>query len=362
MDSKLKFFNNRITSAHNLTPILHHSQGKSIKYEIDNNNEERKNNLIPKFSFKEKELDLSCEENIIKELKKIDNKNGNLFNEYLRKKILSSKNINTVINNNNVSFIKELNIIYNIERDKREINYNFKCIGNKDYFDKYTNGIDFPIDFKSNFSDIKLINYSSSKNKLKCELLENKPIIKIHNFILSENEEVEINFKVLSIKENKINLYSKEYINIWKGAFNSIGNITINFLDNLICCSMANGLFKYSNDINCFNYKDIIPENGLEEIAFVTQKKTKIKITQELTSKRIIPKNKESKFNAELQDFFKKNYNIENQSITIYKDHNFSGLISNPFSKSSKTTISLSNVKEEEKIVYEIILESEYNN
>lgn len=43
---------------------------------------------------------------------------------------------------------------------------------------------------------------------------------------------------------------------------------------------MANGLFKYSNDINCFNYKDIILENGLEEIAFVTQKKTKIKITQ----------------------------------------------------------------------------------
>ena len=141
MESKLKFLNNRITSAHNLTPILHHSQGKSIKYEIDINNEERKNNLIPKFSFKEKELDLSCEENIIKELKKIDNKNGNLFNEYLRKKILSSKNINTVINNNNVSFIKELNIIYNIERDKREINYNFKCIGNKDYFDKYTNRI-----------------------------------------------------------------------------------------------------------------------------------------------------------------------------------------------------------------------------
>jgi hypothetical protein len=101
---------------------------------------------------------------------------------------------------------------------------------------------------------------------------------------------------------------------------------------------MANGLFKYSNDINCFNYKDIIPENGLEEIAFVTQKKTKIKITQELISKRIIPKNKESKFNAELQDFFKKNYNIEHQSFTIYKDHNFSGLISNPFSKSSKTT------------------------
>ena len=361
MESKLKFFNNRITSAHNLTPILHHSQGKSIKYEIDINNEERKNNLIPKFSFKEKELDLSCEENIIKELKKIDNKNGNLFNEYLRKKILSSKNINTVINNNNASFIKELNIIYNIERDKREINYNFKCIGNKDYFDKYTNGIDFPIDFKSNFSDIKLINYSSSKNKLKCELLENKPIIKIHNFILSENEEVEINFKVLSIKENKINLYSKEYINIWKGAFNSIGNITINFLDNLICCSMANGLFKYSNDINCFNYKDIIPENGLEEIAFVTQKKTKIKITQELISKRIIPKNKESKFNAELQDFFKKNYNIENQSITIYKDNNFSGLITNPFSKSSKTTISLSNVKEEVKLVHEVIIENEYN-
>ena len=361
MESKLKFLNNRITSAHNLTPILHHSQGKSIKYEIDINNEERKNNLIPKFSFKEKELDLSCEENIIKELKKIDNKNGNLFNEYLRKKILSSKNINTVINNNNASFIKELNIIYNIERDKREINYNFKCIGNKDYFDKYTNGIDFPIDFKSNFSDIKLINYSSSKNKLKCELLENKPIIKIHNFILSENEEVEINFKVLSIKENKINLYSKEYINIWKGAFNSIGNITINFLDNLICCSMANGLFKYSNDINCFNYKDIIPENGLEEIAFVTQKKTKIKITQELISKRIIPKNKESKFNAELQDFFKKNYNIENQSITIYKDNNFSGLITNPFSKSSKTTISLSNVKEEVKLVHEVIIESEYN-
>ena len=361
MESKLKFLNNRITSAHNLTPILHHSQGKSIKYEIDINNEERKNNLIPKFSFKEKELDLSCEENIIKELKKIDNKNGNLFNEYLRKKILSSKNINTVINNNNASFIKELNIIYNIERDKREINYNFKCIGNKDYFDKYTNGIDFPIDFKSNFSDIKLINYSSSKNKLKCELLENKPIIKIHNFILSENEEVEINFKVLSIKENKINLYSKEYINIWKGAFNSIGNITINFLDNLICCSMANGLFKYSNDINCFNYKDIIPENGLEEIAFVTQKKTKIKITQELISKRIIPKNKESKFNAELQDFFKKNYNIENQSITIYKDNNFSGLITNPFSKSSKTTISLSNVKEEVKLVHEIIIENEYN-
>ena len=89
MDNKLKFFNNRITSAHNLTPILHHSQGKSIKYEIDNNNEESKNNLIPKFSFKEKELDLSCEENIIKELKKIDNKNGNLFNEYLRKKILN---------------------------------------------------------------------------------------------------------------------------------------------------------------------------------------------------------------------------------------------------------------------------------
>ena len=361
MESKLKFLNNRITSAHNLTPILHHSQGKSIKYEIDINNEERKNNLIPKFSFKEKELDLSCEENIIKELKKIDNKNGNLFNEYLRKKILSSKNINTVINNNNVCFIKELNIIYNIERDKREINYNFKCIGNKDYFDKYTNGIDFPIDFKSNFSDIKLINYSSSKNKLKCELLDNKPIIKIHNFTLSENEEVEINFKVLSIKENKINLYSKEHINIWKGAFNSIGNITINFLDNLICCSMANGLFKYSNDINCFNYKDIIPENGLEEIAFVTQKKTKIKITQELISKRIIPKNKESKFNAELQDFFKKNYNIENQSITIYKDNNFSGLITNPFSKSSKTTISLSNVKEEVKLVHEVIIENEYN-
>ena len=42
MDNKLKFFNNRITSAHNLTPILHHFQGKSIKYEIDNNNEERK--------------------------------------------------------------------------------------------------------------------------------------------------------------------------------------------------------------------------------------------------------------------------------------------------------------------------------
>ena len=36
---------------------------------------------------------------------------------------------------------------------------------------------------------------------------------------------------------------------------------------------MANGLFKYSNDINNFNYKDIIPENGLEEIAFVTKKK-----------------------------------------------------------------------------------------
>ncbi len=212
MESKLKFFNNRITSAHNLTPILHHSQGKSIKYEIDNNNEERKNNLIPKFSFKEKELDLSCEENIIKELKKIDNKNGNLFNEYLRKKILNYKNINTVINNNNVSFIKELNIIYNIERDKREINYNIKCIGNKDYYDKYTNGIDFPIDFKSNFSVIKLINYSSSKNKLKCELLDNKPYIKIHNFTFSENEEVEINFKVSSIKENKINLYSKEYM------------------------------------------------------------------------------------------------------------------------------------------------------
>ena len=82
---------------------------------------------------------------------------------------------------------------------------------------------------------------------------------------------------------------------------------------------MANGLFKYSNDINCFNYKDIIPEKGLEEISFVTQKKTKIKITQELISKRIIPKNKESKFNAELQDFFKKNYNIEHQSITIIK-------------------------------------------
>ena len=154
MDNKLKFFNNRITSAHNLTPILHHSQWKSIKYEIDNNNEERKNNLIPKFSFKEKELDLSCEENIIKELKKIDNKNGNLFNEYLRKKILNYKNNNRVTNNNNVSFIKELNIIYNIERDKREINYNFKYIGNKDYFDKFTNGIDFPIDFKSNFSKI----------------------------------------------------------------------------------------------------------------------------------------------------------------------------------------------------------------
>ena len=154
MDNKLKFFNNRITSGHNLTPILHHSQGKSIKYEIDNNNEERKNNLIPKFIFKEKELDLSCEENIIKELKKIDNKNGNLFNEYLRKKILNYKNNNRVTNNNNVSFIKELNIIYNIERDKREINYNFKCIGNKDYFDKFTNGIDFPIDFKSNFSKI----------------------------------------------------------------------------------------------------------------------------------------------------------------------------------------------------------------
>ena len=41
-----------------------------------------KNYLITKFIFKEKELDLSCEENIIKELKKIDNKNGNLFNEY----------------------------------------------------------------------------------------------------------------------------------------------------------------------------------------------------------------------------------------------------------------------------------------
>ena len=82
-----------------------------------------KNNLIPKFSFKEKELDLSCEENIIKELKKIDNKNGNLFNEYLRKKILNYKNINRVTNNNNVSFIKVLNIIYNIERDKREIKF-----------------------------------------------------------------------------------------------------------------------------------------------------------------------------------------------------------------------------------------------
>ena len=361
MESKLKFFNNRITSAHNLTPILHHSQGKSIKYEIDKNNEERKNNLIPKFSFKEKELDLSCEENIIKELKKIDTKNGNLFNEYLKKQILSYKNINKVSNNNNVSFIKELNIIYYIEREKREINYNFKFIGNKDYFEKYTSGIYFPIDFNSNFSDIKLINFSSSKNELKCDLLDNKPYIKIHNFTLSENEEIEINFKVSSIKENKINLYSKEYINIWKGAFNSVGNITINFLDNIICCSMANGLFKYSNDINNFNYKDIIPENGLEEIAIVTQKKTKIKITQELISKRIIPKNKESKFNAELQDFFKKNYNIENQSITIYKDHNFSGLISNPFSKSSKTTISLSNVKEEVKIIHEIILENEYN-
>ena len=124
---------------------------------------------------------------------------------------------------------------------------------------------------------------------------------------------------------------------------------------------MANGLFKYSNEINKFNYNDIIPENGLEEIAIVTQKKAKIKITQELISKRIIPKNKESKFNAELQDFFKKNYNIENQSITIYKDHNFSGLISNPFSKSSKTTLSLSNVKEEVKIIHEIILENEYN-
>ena len=87
-----------------------------------------------------------------------------------------------------------------------------------------------------------------------------------------------------------------------------------------------------------------------------------IKITQELISKRIIPKNKESKFNAELQDFFKKNYNIENQSITIYKDHNFSGLISNPFGKNSKTKINLSNVKEEVKIVHEIILENEYNN
>ena len=111
----------------------------------------------------------------------------------------------------------------------------------------------------SNLISLKLINYSFSKNKLKCELLDNKPYIKIHNFTLSENEEVEINFKVSSIKENKINLYSKEYME---------------------SCSMANGLFKYSNDINCFNYKDIILENGLEEIAFVTQKKTKIKITQ----------------------------------------------------------------------------------
>ena len=38
-----------------------------------------------------------------------------------------------------------------------------------------------------------------------------------------------------------------------------------------------------------------------------------------LISKRIIPKNKESYFNPELQDFFKKNYNIEHQSITIIK-------------------------------------------
>ena len=48
----------------------------------------------------------------------------------------------------------------------------------------------------SNLISLKLINYSFSKNKLKCELLDNKPYIKIHNFTLSENEEVEINFKV----------------------------------------------------------------------------------------------------------------------------------------------------------------------
>ena len=136
MESKLNFLNNRISSAHNITPIMRHSKEKNIKYNCDNNNiEERKGNLIPKFSFKEKEVELNSEENIIKELKKIETKSGNLFNEYLKKRIMSSK-INNNINDN--SFIKDLSVIYYISKDKREINYSFKCVGNKEYFEKYS--------------------------------------------------------------------------------------------------------------------------------------------------------------------------------------------------------------------------------
>ena len=359
MESKLNFLNNRISSAHNITPIMRHSKEKNIKYNCDNNNiEERKGNLIPKFSFKEKEVELNSEENIIKELKKIETKSGNLFNEYLKKRIMSSK-INNNINDN--SFIKDLSIIYYISKDKREINYSFKCVGNKEYFEKYSLGIFFPIDFNDNFSDIKLINFSSSKNELKCDIIEKKQMVKIHNFTLSENEEININIKVSSTRENKINLYSKEQINIWKGAYNAKANISIIFLDNIICCSMANGLFKYSNSIDKFYYNGLIPENGLKEIAMVTQKKTKIKITQELTSKRIKIKNNETKFNADLEDFFKKNYNIEHQSLSIYKDGIFQGIINTPFNKCPKTKININNVKEEVKLIHEIIIENEYN-
>ena len=354
------------------------NEKKDEKREKNNEKKEEKKEEEEKIEVEEEEEEEKEEEekeeenfNINKfenDINSINNEIGDIFSDiyYINTKNLLNKNFkydDTKIKYSpNKIYFQYISANYYITDEYREIEYNIKLIS-KAKLNNYISTYSFPLDFVNDVNIIKLINYKVPSNEIKCEIINNQPLIRFSNLNLLHNDIIELKFKVKGIRNEKIIFYTRDYFYITKSAFNSVCDIKIRLGPKLIFFNSKNFILQIDNERNLF-YKGIIPKKGLEEIIYLTKNTTRFKISIDLFFFSL-NKNNANPLIINMPNQLQgdsTNYNIESYKIKIFQDDFFKESIENPFQNKDQIEITIKNVKREVKINIEMIIENKFVN
>ena len=355
---------NRENNKNIQTPINEYNND-NIKNDIVNDNKNEESSISEKENSTKEEY---TDQDIEKEIDSIINETGDIFNDIYYKNTQKLLNINYVYDESKIKYKKNKiyieNIIanYYITDEYREIEYTIKIKAKADdhtFFSAYS----FPLDFVKEIDTIELINYSLPIKTIKCEITENEPLIRFSNLELSNDDLIELKFKVKGIRKDKIIYYIRDYFYVTKSAFNSVCDIKITLEPKLIFCNSINNIFSIDQKGHLF-YKGIIPENGLEERIDITKYSTRFKISKDIFffPQKLTDNNSTTIKLPNLLQGDKSNYNIESYKIKIFQDNYFKQTIENPYTNENEIKISLPDVQREIKIIIEMIIENKFVN